>query len=155
MVKNCMKRNVISIDSTATIREAAERIVEHHIGLLPVLNQEGVLVGIVSINDLLTLEMPSFFSLVSDLDFVMDFGAVESERPSAMDIDRPITEMMQPANPIEEDSGMIRAYGLMLKHHAHDLPVVNEKGKLVGVVSQVDIGTAILSEWKEIGTQLP
>lgn len=153
MVKNCMKRNVIFIDEKATIREAAERIVKYHIGLLPVLNQDGILIGTVSINDLLTLEMPSFFSLVSDLDFVMDFGAVESERPSAGEIDRPITEIMQPANPIEEDSGMIRAYGLMLKHQLHELPVVNEDGKLVGLVSQVDIGTAILSQWKEIKSE--
>jgi CBS domain-containing protein len=147
-----MKRNVISINARSTVREAAESIAKNHIGLLPVLDQAGILIGTISINDLLTLEMPSFFSLVSDLDFVMDFGAVEYDRPSAAEIDRPVTELMQKAIPIEEDSGMIRAYGLMLKHQMHDLPVVNEEGKLVGVVSQVDIGTAILTEWKKIGT---
>ena len=39
MIKNCMKRNVISIPATATIREAAELVVADHIGQLPVMNE--------------------------------------------------------------------------------------------------------------------
>jgi CBS domain-containing protein len=62
---------------------------------------------------------------------------------------------MQPAQSVEEGSGMLRAYGLMLKHNLSDLPVVSDEGMLVGVVSRVDIGTAILATWQEIGTPQP
>jgi len=150
MIKNCMKRNVVSIPATATIREAAKTIVEMHVGLLPVLDRDNRLLGTISLTELLTLEMPSFFSLISDLDFVPDFGAIESSRPSADQIDKPVTDLMQPVISVVEDSGMLRAYGLMLKHHLTDLPVVTEDGRLVGVVSQVDIGAAILTYWKDI-----
>jgi CBS domain-containing protein len=35
----------------------------------------------------------------------------------------------------------------MLQHNVSDIPVVNEIGGLVGIVSRVDIGAAILSAW--------
>jgi CBS domain-containing protein len=38
----------------------------------------------------------------------------------------------------------------MLKHNLSDMPVVSESGELVGVVSKVDIGAEILSNWKQI-----
>ncbi len=150
MIKSCMKRNVISIDSNATIRDAAIKMSDQHIGLLPVINTENKVIGMVGLPDLLNLEMPAFFNLINDVDFISDFGAVETTRPNANQIDRPITEIMQPALPVSDNSGLLAAYGFMIKHNLSDLPVVSETGELVGIVSQVDIGVAILSSWKDI-----
>jgi CBS domain-containing protein len=155
MIKNCMKRNVISIPETATILEAATRMTERHIGQLPVVDHKGKLIGVISLPELLSLEMPAFFNLISDLDFVGDFGAVETTRPTPEEVDQPVTTLMQPARSVVEDSGLLHAYGLMLKHNLSDLPVVSEGGQLVGVVSRVDIGTAILTTWKNIGASKP
>ena len=155
MIGKYMKRNVISIPSTATIREAAAQVVRHHIGLLPVVDDQGKLVGVVDLRDLLTIELPDFFDLVEDLDFVHDFGAVESTRPTAQQIDRPISLLMQPAISVLETCGLLRAYALMLKHRLRDLPVVNQQGELVGIASQVDIGTAILATWAFIAPSSP
>ena len=47
---------------------------------------------------------------------------------------------------IEEDSGLLRAYAIMLQNDMFDLPV-DSSGELVGIVSRVDIGSAILSMW--------
>jgi len=155
MIKNCMKRSVVSISENATIRDAAICMSKHHIGLLPVVDVTGRLIGVIGLPELLSLELPAFFDLIADLDFVSDFGAVESSHPSAEEIDRSVTTLMQPAQSVDEDSGMLRAYGLMLKHNLSDLPVVSVDGHLVGVVSRVDIGTAILATWQDIGTPQP
>jgi CBS domain-containing protein len=155
MIKNCMKRDVVSIPATATIREAASQMAERHIGLLPVVDYQGKLIGVIGLPELLSLEMPAFFYLISDLDFVSDFGAVETTRPTPEQVDQPVTALMQPARSVAEDSGMLHAYGLMLKHNLSDLPVVSEVGQLVGVVSRVDIGAVILSAWKEIEASKP
>jgi len=152
MIKDCMKRKVYSIHSTATIRQAAALVVERHIGLLPVVDDLGKLAGAVKLGDLLSLELPDFFKLLPDLDFVHDFGAVETTRPSAEELNRPITMLMQPAIFVEESSGLLRAYALMKKHNLHDLLVVSEDGALVGIASRVDIGVAILSSWKTVST---
>lgn len=151
MIKNCMKRNVISIPAHATIRQAAELVVKHHIGLLPVVNEFGKPIGVIGLSDLLSLELPDFFYLLPDLDFVHDFGAIETTRPKPAEIDRPVTSLMRPVTSVEETSGLLRATALMMKHNLHDLPVVSEDGTLVGIASRVDIGTAILSSWASIG----
>ena len=149
-ISDCMKRNVISISETATIREAAAVIVKKHIGLLPVVDGNNKLVGVVGLSDLLNLELPDFVNFVADVDFVHDFGAVETTRPTAKTLDKPIKSLMQDAIMVEEDNGLLRVYALMLQHHLHDIPVVSNDGDLIGVASRVDIGAAILSSWAKV-----
>lgn len=150
MIKNCMKRHVISVQALATIREAAAIMTKNHVGSLPVVDLNGKVIGMIGLSDMLSLEMPAFMKLISDLDFVSDFGAVETTRPTAEQVDRPVTTLMQPVRSISEESGLLLAYGLMVKHGLSDLPVIAKSGQLVGIVSQADIGSAILSTWKEI-----
>jgi CBS domain-containing protein len=145
-----MKRNVVSIPETATIREAASVFVKNHVGVLPVVDEHKKLVGVVGLRDLLSLELPDFVSFVADVDFVHDFGAVETTRPPAKTLDKSIKTLMNPATSVPEDTGLLRAYALMLQHNLHDIPVVSRDNKLVGVASRVDIGRAILSTWSEV-----
>ena len=150
MIRNCMKKNVVSIYSTSTIRDAASVMAKFHVGLLPIVDHENKLIGVIGLPDLLSLELPSFFNLIGDLDFVNDFGAVETAKPTAQQIDQPVTILMQPARAITDESGLVLAYGLMLKHNLSDLPVTDEFNTLVGIISRVDIGTSILAEWENI-----
>ena len=147
IVKNCMKRQVFSIPESASIRDAAAVFVKHHIGLLPIVDEDEKPVGMVELRDLLTLELPDFVSFVEDLDFVHDFGAVETTRPSARALARSIKTLMKDGITIPEDCGLLRAYALMLQHNIHDILVVTGTGKLVGIASRVDIGVAILRAW--------
>ena len=146
-IKEYMKKNVISIPVKTTIGEAAAVIVEKHIGILPVVNDLGKPVGVVRLSDLLSLEMPDFIHLVTDFDFVHDFGAVETTRPERELLSRSVSNLMQPVLTIDEESGLLRAYAIMLQNELFDLPVTNALGELVGLVSRVDIGSAILSLW--------
>jgi len=148
IIKDCMKREVISIPSTTTVWEAARVVVKRHIGLLPIVDDQGRLIGVVRLNDLLTLELPDFVNFISDVDFVHDFGAVETTRPEPYLLEQQVSTLMQPAIEVEEDCGLLRAYALMLQHKLPDLPVVANDGRLVGLASHVDIGAAILSNWQ-------
>jgi CBS domain-containing protein len=146
-IKEFMKKKVVSIPVETTIGEAAVVIVSKHVGILPVVDEHGKPVGVVRLSDLLSLEMPDFIHLVTDFDFVHDFGAVETTRPAPELLARSITTLMEPVLTIEEDSGLLRAYAIMLQNDIFDLPVTNANGGLVGIVSRVDIGSAILSMW--------
>lgn len=145
-----MKHNVVSIPETSTVREAASVFVKHHVGLLPVVNERRKLVGIVGMRDLLSLELPDFVNFIADVDFVHDFGAVETSHPAAQTLSRSITTLMSPAISVTEETGLLRAYSLMLQHKLHDIPVVSKDNDLVGVASRVDIGVAILSTWTDV-----
>jgi CBS-domain-containing membrane protein len=146
-IKKYMKKDVVSIPETTTIGEAAKVIAEKHVGILPVVDDHGKPIGVVQLGDLLLLEMPDFIHLVADFDFVHDFGAVETTRPTPEMLARSVATIMQPVMTIEEDCGLLRAYASMLQNETYDLPVTTAKGKLVGIVSRVDIGTAVLSMW--------
>ena len=150
-ISKYMKRNVVSIPEASTIREAASVFVKHHVGLLPIVDQHSKLIGVIGLRDLLALELPDFINFIADLDFVHDFGAVETTRPSSDVLDRPVTTLMSAAIRVSEDTGLLRTYALMLQHKLHDMPVVSQDETLVGVASRVDIGTAILATWAEVG----
>jgi len=149
-ISDCMKRNVISISETATVREAAAIVAEKHIGLLPIVDNDMKVIGVVGLKDLLKLEMPDFLRFIADVDFVHDFGAVETTRPPSEMLNQPITSLMKDAITVEEGCGLMRAYALILQHNLHDMPVVSNTGKLTGVASRVDIGTSILSTWSKV-----
>jgi CBS domain-containing protein len=148
-IKDFMKKNVVSIPTTITIGQAAKVIVEKHVGILPVVDGQGKPVGVVRLKDLLALEMPDFIHLVEDFDFVHDFGAVETTRPTSKQLAKSVSTIMQPVSTIEEECGLLRAYAIMLQDELYDLPVTTALGELVGIVSRVDIGSAILSLWSK------
>lgn len=149
-ITECMKRNVISIPENSTIRQAAAVIVKKHIGLLPIVDKDNKLIGVVGLRDLLNLELPDFVNFIEDLDFVHDFGAAETTRPSVQILNKSIRTLMRDAITVEEDCGLLRAYALMLQQNLHDTPVLSKDGKLIGIASRVDIGTSILSTWEKV-----
>jgi len=150
-IRDCMKRDVVSIAAEATLAEAARVFVERHVGLLPVLDAARRPIGALGLRELLTLELPAFVQLVEDVDFVHDFGAVETTRPDPKALAQPVTTLMRPATTVREDCGLLRAYALMQQGDLHDLPVVGTDGALAGIASRVDVGTAILATWKAEG----
>jgi predicted transcriptional regulator len=146
-VKDCMKHKVFSLPESATVAEGAQVFVQRHVGILPVVDRHNKPVGILRLGDLLTLELPDFLSLVEHVEFVHDFGAVETTRPSPEQLGRAVTELMKPVVTVAEDCGLLRAYSIMLKEDLQDIPVTDSQGVLVGIVSRVDAATAILSAW--------
>lgn len=146
-VTSCMKRDVVSVHAKTTIREAAHIFVKKHIGLLPVVDDNDKPIGVIGMRDLLTLELPDFVTVLADVDFVHDFGAVDDTHPSAKNLNKTVKTLMKPAITVDVDCGLLRAYALMLQHNLYDMPVVSKDGKLMGITSRVDIGVAILSTW--------
>ena len=149
-IVDCMKRHVISIPAKATVREAGAVFVKKHIGLLPVVDKNNKPIGMVGLRDLLSLELPDFVNFIADVDYVHDFGAVETTHPSAAALNKSVKSLMEPPITVDEDCGLLRAYALMLQHHLHDILVVSADGQLIGIASRVDVGVAILSAWEKV-----
>lgn len=146
-IKHCMKPQVVSIPETATIAEAATIVLEKRIGTLPVVDQDGVLVGVLRLRDLVKLVMPDFIQLVEDFKFVHDFGAVETRLPSNATLSQSVLDIILDPISVEETCGLLRAAAIMYRQNLADILVVSADGKLVGIASHVDIGVALLSTW--------
>jgi CBS-domain-containing membrane protein len=142
-----MKKTIITAPVTATVADAAYLFCTHHIGMLPVVDKAGNLVGILQLRDLLHLIMPAFVDLIDDIDYVGDFGAMEDREPAQEELNQPISEVMEEPTCVRDDSGLVRAFAFIYKHELIDLPVVDREGKLVGLASRVDIGRALLASW--------
>jgi CBS-domain-containing membrane protein len=148
-VAQCMKRNVLSIGTRAIVREAIALIVRHHIGTIPVVDTDGLLVGTLRLADLIGLGMPDFLQFLDHIEFIHTFGALEIQHPGAEVLAKPVTELMSEAVSVEENAGLLRASALLYKNQLMDIPVVDHQHRLVGIASRVDIGTALLKDWIE------
>lgn len=146
-ISSSMKRDVVSIHQNATLAQAADLIISRKIGTLPVVDDQGTLTGLLQLRDLLALVMPDFVRLVEDFDYVHDFGALETRKPSKETLARRISTVMHPPISVEENCGALRAYAVLQAHRMLDLPVVDSENRLVGILSRVDIGAGLLASW--------
>ncbi len=149
MIGSCMKRQPVWVAPSTTAHEAARMVVAHRVGTLPVVDSLGVLVGVVRLEDLLQVFMPDFVTLIDNIDFVHDFGVLETVRPQDFPRAAKLTmrDLMQPPVSVEQTCGLLRAFATMTHHRIRDLPVVNHTGALVGIASRVDIAAAFLAPW--------
>jgi len=146
-VRESMKLNVISIHKDATLEMAASVMRENRIGTLPVVDHEKKLVGMLRLENLLALVMPDFVHLVEHFEFAHNFGSLEYAKPEPGSLKHPVREIMEEPVSVEVHSGILRAAAVLHFRDLRDLPVVDAENKLVGLVSHVDLGIALMRNW--------
>jgi CBS domain-containing protein len=146
----CMKKEVVSTGPSMSVKHAAALLTEKRVGTLPVVDEDGILLGVTSITRIVKIFLPDFVALLENIDFVKDYGALNSPSPAdlALAESLSVADIMDDPVAVEEDSSLIRALSVMEKHDISDLPVVKQ-GRLVGITSRVDIGRAFLEVWLE------
>jgi CBS domain-containing protein len=112
-VKDVMVDEVLTIESTATMLEAAEKMRDANIGMLPVM-EDGTLRGVVTDRDLVVR------------------GLSRDQRPSEIEVADCLTE---PARYAEPEWTLDDALVEMARQHVGRLPVIDSGGKIVGVVT--------------------
>ena len=114
--ENGMIYDPVTIKCGSTVREALAMMSEYHIGGIPVVNEDKILVGIVTNRDL------------------------RFER----DLDRLIDEVMTKDNLVttSQSTDLQQAADILQKHKIEKLPVVDKEGHLIGLVTYKDITKA-------------
>jgi len=139
--KDIMKREVITVSPETHVTEAARILLENHINGLPVVDEDGTLVGIICQSDLVAqqkrLPVPSFFNLLDGLIPIASTRSFEKEVRKIAAIT--VVEAMS-TNPVavSPETGLEEIATLMVSKNFHTLPVL-ENGKLVGVVGKEDV----------------
>jgi len=147
IIRDFMKTNVFSIRDDELVTKAAKLFLENHIGTLPVVNKDNKLVGILTLQCLLKIAMPDFVSVLENIDFIPNFGAVRTKQPERKELFRPVHDIMKNPVYVEEDWSLIHAAAILDKEDSPDIPVVRKDGTLVGLASHVDIGTGLIQQW--------
>ena len=140
-IRSIMTTNVFTVHERAPLTDVARAIVDHHLSGLPVVNDNGEMIGIISEKDVLREMHPLFQHLLDSptpslAHSAKDEGFADISNIKAGDV---MTHHVQTVTP---DTPLLEAAGLMVLWHIRRLPVV-EGGKLEGIVSQGDVYQSI------------
>ncbi|UCG52924.1 MAG: CBS domain-containing protein [Candidatus Latescibacterota bacterium] len=129
-VTDYMTRKVVSITPKTGIREAFFKMKEHHIRHLPVVDDGGRLIGIISDRE---LRRPEW------VDESMDIAHVYylDDEMSVSDV------MIRRVHVIHTYDTLRKAVRLLLENNIGAAPVLDKKGALVGMLSAVDLLRAL------------
>ncbi|MGW4420717.1 CBS domain-containing protein [Streptosporangium sp. NPDC004631] len=135
-VNDVMTRRVISVGENACLKEIAEALLSHAVSAVPVVDGENRVIGVVSEADLLRGEREARERPGPDRkpDTETDTGHAGGRgRGVAREL------MTVPAITVSMDAPVVIAGRLMADHGIKRLPVVDDRGRLVGVVSRRDL----------------
>ncbi len=138
-VQDVMTNNVYSVTKDTEVQEAANILSERKISGMPVINEQGRVIGVISEADILASAGLGKKRAAGDFLRRLMGEAVTGRRPGhrAGDVmtSPPIT-----TGPFED----IKEVAVVLdKHRIKRLPVVDNDGKLLGIISRGDIIRAI------------
>ena len=134
-IREIMSSEVVTVSTDASLKEVAEILAERRISGLPVVDDDGLVVGVVSEADILFKERgPS--SRGGVFAWLLDRYGIEGQ----LKLEALIAgeAMTSPAIVIDPRSPVAEAAHLMLERRVNRLPVV-DKGELVGIVTRSDL----------------
>jgi CBS domain-containing protein len=145
-----MTKDVVTVQSDTPYKQIAEILTERKISGVPVVDSEAHVLGVVSEADLLAkAEYPEAERRRRLLDRP---GTAQARRRASAGVARDL--MSAPAVTIDERTSIVRAAKEMDRHQVKRLPVVDELGRLVGIVSRRDLVKVFLRSDDDIRAEV-
>jgi CBS-domain-containing membrane protein len=132
-VKDVMTTHVVAVRLKATYKDMATRLREFRVSAFPVLDNDNRVVGVVSEADLLTKEALEYSHPGAAGGILHGRERAKAAAVTAADL------MTRPAVTIGPDETISHAARLMYSRKVKRLPVVDDRGRLVGIVSRADV----------------
>ena len=131
-VKNWMTTDVVSVGPETSLLKVGKLMKDHHIRRIPVVDENGQVIGIISDRDVRDASP----SKATTLDmYEMHYLLAELKAKNIMTA-KPIT--VKPTDTVEQ------AALIMLDNKVGGLPVVDDNGRLVGIISDHDVFKALV-----------
>lgn len=143
-VMEYMNTHVTTVLPTATLRDVVDKMDLYQVDTLPVVDEEGNLVGIVSEYDVAAILLPTKGSQTPSV------SLAELSRLAREKIGWQVAQVMIPqVVTVEVQEDLAAALQTMLEHRLKCLPVTDH-GKLVGLITRIDLCQAILDLETEV-----
>jgi CBS domain-containing protein len=131
-VQEIMTNRVIWVKKDATFREMAVALREHRVSAFPVVDDDGKVIGVVSEADMLTKEaLADEPGVISGILHHRD--QAKARGVTAGDLMTTAVVAVRPGDTVEH------AAKLMYERKVKRLPVTDENGHLVGIISRADV----------------
>ncbi|MGH2826930.1 MAG: CBS domain-containing protein [Actinomycetota bacterium] len=136
-VEEVMTRLFVALKPTDSIQYAAQRLARNHISGAPVL-EDGKVVGVISESDIIRAAYRPEQGIVTNfLDAVAN--AAHEATSQRLRMSTVSDAMSAPAVTAPPEMTIWEAAGLTERHSVKRLPVVDQDGYLIGVISRADL----------------
>lgn len=148
-VADVMSHNPILVKAQTPLKEAIQILAEKRISGLPVIDDAGKLVGIISETDLMWQETgvtpPAYIMILDSVIYLQNPGTYERDLHKALG--QTVGEVMS-KNPvaISPDKSLKEAAQLIQNHKVQRLPVLDNGGNVIGILTRGDIIRAMAAE---------
>lgn len=148
--KDVMTAPVLTVQPDTDVKDIAAMMVAHHVSGLPVLTEEGDLVGIVTEGDLLHKETGSSRQDPRFLAGLPPFGqAAVAARKAAGLVARDL--MTSPVITVDEETPLHEVAALIVRRKINRVPVLRG-GRVTGIVSRADVVRALVRSDVELAS---
>lgn len=141
-IENIMTTEVITVTVDESVEQCARLLQEHNISGLPVLDAAGKVAGIVTEGDLIRrasrIKAPGYLEILGGLIYLGSPKKFVEELQRAMSLEAGQL-MSKNVISVKPEDNVEKAATLMVEKNISRLPVIDEGGKLVGIVSRRDI----------------
>jgi CBS domain-containing protein len=151
LVKDVMSKNVITISPEDSISDAIEKMAKNNISGLIVVEEEKV-VGVISESDVLRVfkseipEISTSTSVTLSILLILEKGIKAINEMKKIGKLKVKNLMSKRVFYVKPEDTILEAARIMNKKDVRRLPVIDENGKLVGVISRTDILRALVEE---------
>lgn len=141
LAEDIMTEEVITVNQNDTIKEVARLLSDNEISGLPVVNNEGALVGIITEQDLIIrdkkLHFPNYIYLLDSIIYLESLSEFEEEfkKMIGTQVEEVMTEEVITVNRETPTDEIVE---LMLDNKINRVPVMDEE-ELVGIISRGDL----------------
>lgn len=141
IVGEVMSTGVVTAKATDTVRSVVTKMLSRHCGAIPVVDNEGKLLGLVAVRDVMIPLYPNYGDYIHDNVHSRDFQEMEEGYPEVMK--KPVGDIMT-KNPltVAPHDPILQAASYMGLKHFRRIPV-EENGKLVGMISMGDVNRGL------------
>lgn len=145
LAKDIMTKKVITISKDATLAELAKLLIKNKISGVPIVDKREELVGIVTEADLIIKESNLPFPLSFSFAFLESY---ESYTKSTKEyLETRVEEVMSTnVKTAREDMPISKVVNIMINNNVNRLPVLNNDGKLTGIITRADIIKTIIKK---------
>lgn len=138
-VKEIMSSNVRTVKADRLLSEIAELFTQPNTGGMPVVDNNGNMIGLVTMTDFIGHFLPDSPLLIQEI-ISSNHEGVEKDILSVGWEETKIEDIMEKRIiTVGEEDSIVKAAALCYEQKIRLLPVVNSSGKLVGVVTLSDI----------------
>ncbi|MBS4007600.1 MAG: CBS domain-containing protein [Clostridium sp.] len=147
LAREVMTRDVVTVGLAASITEVARLLVEHKVSGLPVVDEEQRVVGMITEGDLIyqdkKVHMPAFLEILGGVIYLENPQRIVNDLKK-MTAAKVAEVMTSKVYTVKEDASMEDIATIMVERQVNRLPVVDQNGKLVGIISRQDLVKAMI-----------